>query len=253
MHIDWWTLALQTVNVLVLIWILARYFFRPVADIVAKRQEEADRLLADSATARREATEVRAELERAHAAIGAERQRLIAEAEKLAQQQKDNVLTQASEEIARMRSEAKSAIAQDGLAAQQALISRASELSVEIAKRLLMRLPPEVGLSTFVAGLRQELQVLPPEARQSLSSGTGADSTVEVVTAAQLSTEETAYVRTALQDAFGSKTSIAFRNDPSVIAGIELWGRDVIVRNSWRADLDRMREELSSAEHSRET
>ena len=32
MHIDWWTLALQTVNVLVLIWLLARFFFRPVMD-----------------------------------------------------------------------------------------------------------------------------------------------------------------------------------------------------------------------------
>ena len=42
MHIDWWTLAFQTVNVLVLIWILGRFFFRPVADIVAKRQAQAD-------------------------------------------------------------------------------------------------------------------------------------------------------------------------------------------------------------------
>ena len=48
MHIDWWTLAFQTVNVLVLIWILARFFFRPVVDIVAKRQEEANKVLAEA-------------------------------------------------------------------------------------------------------------------------------------------------------------------------------------------------------------
>ena len=57
MHIDWWTLALQTVNVLVLIWLLARFFFRPVVDIVAKRQEEANKLLADAAAARQEAAD----------------------------------------------------------------------------------------------------------------------------------------------------------------------------------------------------
>ena len=57
MHIDWWTLALQTVNVLVLIWLLARFFFRPVMDIVVKRQEKAKKLLADAARARQQAAD----------------------------------------------------------------------------------------------------------------------------------------------------------------------------------------------------
>lgn len=41
MTIDWWTLGLQTVNVLVLVWILARFLFRPVARIIADRQAAA--------------------------------------------------------------------------------------------------------------------------------------------------------------------------------------------------------------------
>ena len=80
MRIDWWTLALQTVNVLVLIWLLARFFFRPVMDIVVKRQEEAKKLLADAARTRQEATDLRADADRARAQIAAERERLIAEA-----------------------------------------------------------------------------------------------------------------------------------------------------------------------------
>ena len=56
MPIDWWTLALQTVNVLILVWLLARFFCRPVAAmIVAKRQEQASKLLADAVAARQEA------------------------------------------------------------------------------------------------------------------------------------------------------------------------------------------------------
>jgi F-type H+-transporting ATPase subunit b len=49
MRIDWWTLALQTANVLILIWLLGRFLFRPVADIVARRQDEANKLIADAA------------------------------------------------------------------------------------------------------------------------------------------------------------------------------------------------------------
>ena len=62
MHIDWWTLALQTVNVLILIWILGRFFFRPVADLVTKRRDEATRLLSDADAARKEADGVLGEL-----------------------------------------------------------------------------------------------------------------------------------------------------------------------------------------------
>ena len=57
MRIDWWTLALQTVNVLILILILGRFFFRPVMDIAVKRQQEANKLLSDAARARQQAAD----------------------------------------------------------------------------------------------------------------------------------------------------------------------------------------------------
>ena len=41
MTIDWWTLGLQTINVLILIWILARFLFRPVAKIIAAERAAA--------------------------------------------------------------------------------------------------------------------------------------------------------------------------------------------------------------------
>ena len=49
MRIDWSTLALQTVNVLVLVWLLARFLFRPVMAIIAERRIAAEKLLADAA------------------------------------------------------------------------------------------------------------------------------------------------------------------------------------------------------------
>jgi F-type H+-transporting ATPase subunit b len=152
MHIDWWTLALQTVNVLVLIWILARLFFRPIVDIVSKRQEQANKLLADAAAARQEAADDRADTDKARAEIGAERDRLIAEARKSAQIEKVNLLAQSSQEIAKLHSEAEAAMARDRIAAEQAIIARASELSVEIAQRLLGRLPSKLALSAFIDG-----------------------------------------------------------------------------------------------------
>jgi len=251
MHFDWWTLALQTVNVLVLIWILGRFFFRPVADIVAKRQEQTNKLLADAAAARKEAADIRADADKTRAGIGAERDRLIAEAQKAAQIENANQLAQSSKEIAKLRSEAGAAIARNQAAAQRAIIARASQVSVDIAQRLLGRLPPNIALTVFLDGLCQELCTLSPAARESFTSAAAAGHAIEVVTAAPLSQEETERVRDAIEKALGVSTVFALRADPALIAGIELHSRNTIVRNSWRADLDRIGEELGRDEQPR--
>ena len=38
MRFDWTTLLLQTVNLLVLVWLLQRFLFRPVMAIIAERR-----------------------------------------------------------------------------------------------------------------------------------------------------------------------------------------------------------------------
>jgi F-type H+-transporting ATPase subunit b len=37
MTIDWWTLGIQAVNVIILVWLLARFFWRPVAAMIEQR------------------------------------------------------------------------------------------------------------------------------------------------------------------------------------------------------------------------
>ena len=106
-----------------------------------------------------------------------------------------------------------------------------------------------MGLSAFLDELCDELRALEPETQASLAAA--ADHDVEVVTAAPLTKDEVRHVRDALKKAFGAEPQLAFRADPALIAGIELRSRHTIVRNSWRADLDRIREELSRDGHAR--
>jgi F-type H+-transporting ATPase subunit b len=244
MHIDWWTLAFQTVNVLVLIWILARFFFRPVADVVAKRQAQANKILAEALAAREQAIDARADADKVRAEISAERDGLIAETLKSAQVEKANLLAQSLDEIAKLHGAAEAAIARERNAAKQAIVARASELSVNIAQRLLGRLPPTAALSAFLEGLCRELSALSPEAKASFASVTAADRAIEVVTAAPLSKDQMEQVCDAIEAALGLKLPLAFRADQALIAGIELRSPNTIVRNSWRADLDQIRKEL---------
>jgi F-type H+-transporting ATPase subunit b len=249
MHIDWWTLALQTVNVLILIWILARFFFRPVADIVAKRQNQTNKLFADAEAARKQAAATRSEAEKARAEIAAERDRLRADAQKSAKAEKANLLEQAAQDVAKLRRESEAAIARDRAAAEKQVVDHASMLSIDIARRLLERLPANLALDAFLAALCGEIGKLPPEALSGFTAAATSGRPIEVVTPAPLSKKETGQVRDALKQAFGQELPLAFHSEPELLAGIELQGHNVILRNSWRADLERIREELSRERH----
>ncbi|MDR3453737.1 MAG: F0F1 ATP synthase subunit B, partial [Rhodoferax sp.] len=71
MKIDWWTLGLQAINVVVLVWLLSRFLFKPVAAIIAERQAAAARLLSEAQAARDAA-------QRERDAAGAETARMAA-------------------------------------------------------------------------------------------------------------------------------------------------------------------------------
>ncbi len=43
MHFDWSTLILQTIDVLVLLWLLRRFLFRPVVAIIEERRNAAEK------------------------------------------------------------------------------------------------------------------------------------------------------------------------------------------------------------------
>jgi F-type H+-transporting ATPase subunit b len=245
MRIDWWTLALQTANVLVLVWLLARFLFRPVAEIVARRQDEANKLLADAATVQRRADEARADLESARANIAAERDKVIAEAHTAAGAEHAALLTHTKEEVEKLRAEADAAIDRDRAAMEKTLIDRTRELSVEIARRLVGRVTPATDVGLFLPGLCRQVQALSPQERAVFRPVPGERDAMAIVTAAALGPEEAERIRDAIGEAFGSTPAVVFRSDPAVIAGIEVHSRHAVIRNSWRGDLDRIREELS--------
>jgi len=253
MHIDWWTLALQTVNVLILIWILARFFFRPIAEIIAKRQEQTNKLFADAEAARQQATDARSEAEKNRAELAAERERLLAEAQKSAQAERAKLMQQVSQDAAKLRHESEAIIARNRAAAEQQVINHAGTLSIDIARRLLESLPPNIALEAFLAALCREIRNLSSDARESFAAAATTGRPIEVVTPAKLSKQDATHVRDALKQAFGEPLPLAFRSDPKLLAGIELQGHNVILRNSWRADLERIREELSREQHAGES
>ncbi len=69
MKIDWWTLGIQTVNVAILVWLLKRFFWRPVATMIAQRRTTTQNSLAETEEKRNQATAALAEIEKTRAGL----------------------------------------------------------------------------------------------------------------------------------------------------------------------------------------
>lgn len=240
MTIDWWTLGLQTVNVLVLVWILARFLFKPVAKIIAERQAAAREAL-DAAE------QARAEAETAKNAAAAERDRiaatradLLAKAQDAAETEKRKLLAAARAAAETARAETREDLARMRAAQAGALTDAAGALAADIALRLLDRLPDTARVAGFIDGLAEAVTALPATTRD----GIGADAPVPIRAPRPLTGDERARLETRLTEALGRKVTLRIETDPDLIAGLELDAPHAIVRNHFRADLDRIKAEV---------
>ncbi|HWU26846.1 MAG TPA: hypothetical protein VN154_10630 [Rhizomicrobium sp.] len=243
MHIDWWTLALQAVNVLILIWILARFFYRPIVDIIERRRAAAAKALTDASAMRSAADAERAGIQATRAGFTAERDALLSDASKQIETERATMLREASERIETLRLERDAALASDRSAMERAVAKQASALAVQIAQKLLERLPAEAALAIFLNALSKQIKALPPKERELLAASAQAG-ILSVTTPSALNGTEEEQCQKAIKIALGLEGKIAFRVDTRLIAGVELSGGALVLKNNWQNDLAQILQHL---------
>ena len=227
MSIDFWTLGFQTVNVAVLIWLLQRFFWRPVAAMIALRRTTAKAALAAAMGAQAKADAALKEIAATRTGFAAEREAILTEARAAAERDRAAILDEATKAAAALQIAAKAAIEQERAAAQTAWTAQAGHLAIQIATRLAARLEGPVVRSCFLDWLIQAIAALPKREQADL----------EVISAVKLDDAEQQVAADRIGEAFGCKPRLSFKTDPALIAGLELRGPHLQISNSWQADL----------------
>ncbi|MEJ0047676.1 MAG: hypothetical protein WDN04_17290 [Rhodospirillales bacterium] len=230
MKIDWWTLGIQTINVAVLVWLLGRFFWRPMADMIAQRRAASQRMLDAAEASRAKAAAALADIERVRAGFAQEREAILAAAHDAAEQARTARLADAAKEAEALQANARATIAAERTAAEAAWAAQATQLAVNIAQRLAARLDGAAVRAAFLDWLVREIRALPEATRQAAAEA-------EAVSAGPLDPAEQEHARELIVAALGGKAAIGFATDPTLIAGLELRGPNLVVSNSWRADL----------------
>ncbi len=244
MTLDWWGLGLQAINVLILVWLLSRVFWRPVAGAITRRQEAAQAMLDEGKTAQAKADAALAEVVETRAGIAAEREAILAEAKATADTTAKAALSEAQSKAKSLMAAAQITIDRDSDAARQETAAQASALSVEIATKLLERLKTPAVQAAFLDLLVEAITGMSSSDRKALVAS---EAVIDVVTATCLGDADKTKIEESVSDALGGALTLRFVTDPNLIAGLELRSGHFVLKNSWRADLERLLKEMKDA------
>lgn len=236
MNFDWTTFILELANFVVLLWILRRFLYRPVLNVIQARQRKIEEQLrlADQtrleALAAKEACEknmadwekekslARSELE---AEIAAERQRLL---EKLAEEESDRRAKERAQEE-RERQEWMRTTEQQAL-----------ELGSRFVLRLLERVASPELEARLISMALSDLGRSPQADLKKLRSAVAEDE-LEVSSAYPLDAERQKALAGAIGQIAGIEVKPIFKEDPSLLAGVRIHAGSWVLSANLRDEL----------------
>ena len=215
MELNPWTIALQIVNFLVLVWLLARFFYRPALRLLEERRrreraalEEARRLAAEAEREREALKEARERLLRERQQL---RARILAETE----EQRRRILEEAREQLARERDAFRRELEHERRRVLEELRSELAGLFELFARRIAERLRSpaldEAFFRVLVEGLRTSGGSPAPLGRAAV-----------LRCAAPPDEIRTRFYREALASLAGAGVEVRIRTDPELVAGVAL-------------------------------
>lgn len=134
-----WTFIAQILNLFLQAYLIKRFLFKPINEILAKRKAMADAQLRDAETARTEAEAIKAEYEKDMAEARSKASDIIVSAQKTATAQSDKILQEATAAAAALKEKAQSDIEQEKKKAVSEIRSEIGGIAMDIAGKVIER------------------------------------------------------------------------------------------------------------------
>lgn len=246
MQIDWWSAGLQAVNFLILVWLLQRFLYKPVMRVIARRQRQAEEARSEAAAAEARADEARRAYEEKRAGLAAERDRLVEEAHKATENERQEILRQARREAEELAEATRAKLAAEREEALADMRAQTAELATDIATHLLQQVGSASLTESFLERVCDYLGALPDDDLAALRAQLGDGSRLRVLTAAALDGEAEQRWRARLRARLGEETPIDFAVEPGLIAGTEVRFPNAVLRFNWRDALGEVQRMLKT-------
>lgn len=223
MSIDWFTIIAQVVNFLVLLWLMKRFLYKPILNVIDEREKRIALELANANTVQTEATIQKEEYSKKNAELNSQSAAFLKNAQEEARSTRQRLLDEAREEAEEFSLKQREALAKDKEATGQAISRRTQDQVISIARKVLTDLAgtslEENMLVVFNKRLGALSETEKETLRSALATGPG---TITVLSAFDISHEMRTTIEAQIKDLYGTSAQPVFKKSAGLISGIEL-------------------------------
>ena len=134
-----WTFIAQICNLFLQVYLIKRFLFKPINNILAKRKEMADAQIQDAVKAREEAEAMKSQYEQDMIQAKNKANEIVVSAQKTATAQSEELLREASRQAAAMKNKAEADIEQEKRKAVKEIKDEIGGMAMEIAGKVIER------------------------------------------------------------------------------------------------------------------
>lgn len=223
MLIDWFTVAAQVVNFLILVWLLKRFLYKPILHAIDEREKRIAKELADAGTKKAEAQKERDEFQHKNAEFDQQRATLMNKVTEEAKTERQRLLYEARQAADILSAKRQETLRNEAHNLNQA-ISRRTRLEVfAIARKALSDLAETSLEERLAAVFIRRFQELDEQSKKGLRESLKTASKPALVRSAfDLPVAQRTAIQQMLNQTFSTEIIVRFETAPDLISGIEL-------------------------------
>ena len=223
MQLDWTTFLLQIFNFLVLVWLLKRFLYRPVLDVIARRREGIEKALNDAREAEARAETLRQDYERKLAEQDSAQAASMARLADEVATERNRRMAKLDAELATERERQAALVEKQTADAGRKAGDAARAAALSFVSRLLGRLAGAELDRRLLDMLIDDLATLPAEQLEALNEAAAAPgASLQLTTARPLSEADQTRLLSALSNALGHSLPLTKQIDPSMQSGLRV-------------------------------
>jgi len=223
MLIDWFTVAAQVVNFLILVWLMKRFLYKPILHAIDEREKRIATELANADKKKAEAQKESDDFKHKNEEFDKQRAALLSKATDEAKAERQRLLDEARKDAAALSSKLQEALRDQEHTLHQAISRRTQQEVFAITRKTLTDLATVSLEERLGEVFTRRLQEMDAQAKAGLAQALKTASDPALVRSAfDLPAQQRAAIQNALNETFSAEIHIRFETAPDLISGIEL-------------------------------
>lgn len=221
--LNWFTVAAQSLNFLILVWLMKRFLYKPILAAIDSREKLIAAELLDAATKKADAQKERDEFEQKNQRFDRQRVALLGKATDEAWAERQRLMDEARQAADALTAKRQEAMRSDAENLHQAISRRTQQEVFAIARKALADLATASLEERLVDVFTQRLREMNGEAKKCLAEALKSSPDAAVLRSAfDIPAPQRAAIQDAVNKAFAAEVRLCYQTTPDLVGGVEL-------------------------------